>query len=232
MNAAMTCPEARDRFSLYLDGAVNGHEMQSIAAHLETCPRCIKEFRSLQAVQQSLSSLGAVKPPADLGMRLRLAISHERARTRIGIVERLRESFSLHWHNALRPLVLQASAGLAGALVLVGGVVFLLGMVAVPEPVMANDEPLGALTSPHYIYSVERSRPIVTGHDSTIVVDALINSHGEVYDYTIVSGPEDAATRRQITNQLLESVFEPARAFGAPTRGRVVLTFSGVSVHA
>lgn len=232
MSTAMRCPEARERFSLYLDGAVSGHEMQAIAAHLETCESCTEEFRSLQVVQQSLAALGAVKPPADLGMRLRLAISHERMRASTGLLGRLGESFSLRWQNALRPLVLQASAGLAGALVLVGGVVFLLGLVAVPEPVMANDEPLGAVTSPHYIYSVERPHPIIASHDSTIIIDALINSHGEVYDYTIVSGPEDAATRQQITNQLLESVFEPARAFGAPTRGRVVLTVSAVSVHA
>ena len=27
------------------------------------------------------------------------------------------------------------------------------------------------------------------------------------------------------------SVYEPASVFGAPVRGRVVLTFSGISVH-
>lgn len=232
MNANMLCPEVCERFSLYLDGAVSGHEMQAIASHLESCASCHQQFRALQAVQQSLAALGAIKPPPDLGTRLRVAISHERIRTRTSILERVHDALHLHWHNALRPLVLQVSAGLAGAVVLVGGVVFLLGLVAVPEPVMANDEPLGALTTPHYIYSVERQRPIVASHDSTIIVDALINSHGEVYDYTIVSGPEDPATRKQITSQLLESVFEPARAFGAPTRGRVVLTFSGVSVRA
>ncbi len=232
MRSRMACSDLRERFSLYLDGAVSGHEMQEISSHLHTCIACAAEFSSLRTVQQSLASLGTVRPPADLGMRLRLAISHERLRTSTSIVDRFRESFSLLWQNALRPLVLPASAGLAGALVLIGSVALLLGFVAVPEPVMANDEPLGALTSPHYAYSVERQRPIITGHDATIVVDALINSHGEVYDYTIVSGPEDEATRRQITGQLLESVFEPASAFGAPTRGRVVLTFSGVSVHA
>ena len=232
MRSVSACAAIRDRFSVYLDGAVSGHEMQAIALHLETCAPCALEFQSLQAVQHSLAALGPVKPPADLGVRLRLAISHERMRASTSLVERLRESLSLRWQNALRPLVLQVSAGLAGAIVLVGSVVFLLGLVTVPEPVMANDEPLGALTAPHYAYSVERPRPIVVGHDTTIVIDALVNSRGEVYDYTTVSGPEDEATRRQITSQLLESVFEPARAFGSPTRGRVVLTFSGVSVQA
>ena len=232
MSEPILCQHARDCFSLYLDGAVNGHEMQAIAGHLETCTRCSDEFASLRAVQQSLASLGALKPPADLGMRLRLAISHETLRARTHPLERLAERLSLRWHNVLRPLFLQISAGFAGAVVLLGGVIFLLGLVAVPEPVMANDEPLGALTSPHYIYSVDQPRPITGTRDATIVVEAEINSRGEVYDYMVVSGAEDLDVNRQVTEQLLDSVFEPAHVFGSPTRGRVVITFSCVSVHA
>jgi len=37
--------------------------------------------------------------------------------------------------------------------------------------------------------------------------------------------------RNQVVDQLLESVFEPASVFGSPVRGRVVMTFSGISVH-
>ncbi len=232
MRSSMLCEHVRSRFSLYLDGAVNGREMQAIASHLESCATCSAEFQSLQTVQRSLASLGALKPPPDLGMRLRLAISHEHLRARTNVFARLAERLSLRWRNALRPLVLQASAGFAGAVVLVGGVVYLLGLVAVPEPVMANDEPLGALTSPHYVYSVDRPQPIVSAHEATVVVEALINSRGEVYDYTVVSGPEDAGVQRQVTGQLLNSVFEPAHVFGTATRGRVILTFSCISVHA
>lgn len=232
MSSMMLCQDARDRFSLYLDGAVSGREMQAIASHLELCSTCSAEFTSLQTVQRGLASLGAIRPPADLGMRLRLAISHEHLRSTNSLVERLVEAVNLRWHNALRPLVLQISAGFAGAVVLLGGVLFLLGSVAAPDAVMANDEPLGALTTPHYVYSVERPRPILAGHDATIVVEALINSRGEVYNYNIVSGPEDASVQQQVTDQLLESVFEPAHVFGAPTRGRVIMTFSVISVHA
>ena len=232
MSTSMHCQHVQGSFSLYLDGAVSGREMQAIAGHLESCRSCSVEFASLQAMQQSLASLRSLKPPPDLGIRLRLAISHENLRARTSPLERLAERFSLRWRNVLRPLFLQFSAGLAGAVVLVGGVVFLLGLVAVPEPVMANDEPLGALTSPHYIYSVDHPRPIVDTHDNTVVVEAEINSRGEVYDYTVVSGVEDADVNRQVKEQLLESVFEPAHVFGTPTRGHVVLTFSCVSVHA
>jgi hypothetical protein len=104
-------------------------------------------------------------------------------------------------------------------------------MVAAPEPVMANDEPLGAMTSPHYLYSAVNPSAIISDHDSVIVVEAYVNAQGRVYDYNIVSGPDDPAVHSQVVNQLLMSVFEPASVFGAPVRGRVVLTFSGISVH-
>jgi hypothetical protein len=63
------------------------------------------------------------------------------------------------------------------------------------------------------------------------VVEAYINNEGEVYDYRIVSGPNDGATRAEVENLLLFSVFEPARFFGQPVRGLAVLSFSGVSVR-
>jgi hypothetical protein len=178
-------------------------------------------------MQQSLAALGPAKAPADLGLKLRLAISHEQARRKSSWLD----SLALKWDNAIRPMLVQVSAGFAGAVILVGGIGLLLGMVAAPEPVMANDEPLGAITSPHYLYSVDNPRAIVTDHDSVIVVEAFVNAQGRVYDYNIVSGPDDPAVHSQVVDQLLMSVYEPASVFGAPVRGRVVLTFSGISVH-
>jgi hypothetical protein len=221
------CKKTKSSFSAYLDGAVNGRQMQQIAQHLETCTGCASEFAALRAMQQSLSALGPAKAPADLGLKLRLAISHERANKQSSWLDAL----SLKWDNTVRPMLVQVSAGFAGAVILIGGIGLLLGMVAAPEPVMANDEPLGAITAPHYLYSTVNPSAIVSDHDSVIVVEAMVNAKGRVYDYHIVSGPEDQAVNTQVVNQLLVSVFQPASVFGAPVRGRVVLTFSGISVH-
>jgi len=221
------CQKCQSSFSAYLDGAVSGKQMQQIARHLDSCAPCTQNFAALRAMQQSLATLGPAKAPADLGLKLRLAISHEQARRKSSWLD----SLALKWDNAIRPMLVQVSAGFAGAVILVGGIGLLLGMVAAPEPVMANDEPLGAMTSPHYLYSVDNPRAIVTEHDSVIVVEAFVNAQGRVYDYNIVSGPDDPAVHSQILDQLLMSVYEPASVFGAPVRGRVVLTFSGISVH-
>jgi hypothetical protein len=221
------CNKIRASFSDYLDGAVSGRQMQKIATHLDACEDCGQDFADLRAMQQSLSLLKPIKAPTDLGMKLRLAISHEQAARRSNWID----AFSVKWENAVRPMLVQVSAGFAGSVALVGGIMLLLGMVAAPETVMANDEPLGAITAPHYLYSATNPQAIVTGNDSAIVVEAYVNSEGRVYDYNIVSGPEDAEIQTQIVNQLLVSVFEPARVFGSPVRGRVVVTFSGISVN-
>jgi hypothetical protein len=220
------CQKYQSSFSTYLDGAVSGKQMQRIAQHLEVCAGCAREFAALRAMQQSLAALGPAKAPADLGLRLRLAISHEQARRKSNWLEAL----SLKWDNAIRPLLVQVSAGFAGTVLLIGGIGLLLGMVAAPEPVMANDEPLAGMTAPRYLYSPVGPRAIVTDHDSVIVVEAYVNSEGRVYDYQIVSGPDDPAVHDQIVDQLMMSVYEPASVFGTPVRGRVVLTFSGISV--
>jgi hypothetical protein len=225
---SLNCGKSRSSFSAYLDGAVSGRQMQSIAQHLESCESCREEFDALRQMQHSLAMLGPAKAPVDMGTRLRVAISHEIAAKK----STWRDTLALKWENAFRPLVVQVSAGFASSVALVGGIMLLLGAVAAPQPVMANDEPLmGAMTTPHYLYSAVMPRPIVTGNDSAIVVEAMVNDQGRVYDYQIVSGPEDACVRAQVIDQLMLSVFEPARVFGAPVRGRVVLTFSGISVQ-
>jgi len=212
--------------------------MQQIARHIEGfedaggtripgCKDCARELAAWRATQDAISALGPARAPANLGLRLRLAISHELARQDSRLLDRL----SLAWDNAVRPMLLQVTGGVVGSVALVGGVALLLGAVAAPQSVQANDEPLGALTAPHYLYSTASTGAIVTGSDTTIIVEASVDNLGRVYDYTIVAGPKDEAIRAQVANQLLSSVFQPASAFGVPVNGRVVLTFDGISVH-
>ncbi len=223
----LECNQTRELFSGYLDGAVSGVEMQGVAGHLATCPDCTQEFESWRAIQGLLASVGRDKAPEDLGVRLRVAISHESARRQ----GHWWDGLVIRWENGGRQMLMQASAGLAMALLLVGTLGGLIGFVAAPSAVMADDEPLGAMTSPHYLYSAAPQQPVITGQDATIVVEAKVNEKGSVYDYTIVSGPDDPATSAQVRDQVMLQVYEPARVFGEPIRGRVLITFAGVSVR-
>jgi anti-sigma factor RsiW len=229
MPLSTTCAGIRSQFFSYLDGAVPGLAMQHIAAHLRICEGCSAEFEGLRSTQASLAALAPIKPPADLALRLRVAISNERSRT----PRNLWSSLSIRWQNTIAPLLLQASAGFASTILLVGTVALLIGMFATPEPLAARDEPLGMASSPHFLYSaVETESASIGARDNPVVVEAYIDGVGRVYDYNIVSGPSDACTRSQLENVLLFSVFEPARSFGQPVRGLAVLAFTGVSVRA
>jgi hypothetical protein len=226
--SAQVCETMRASFSEYLDGAVSGHEMHAIATHLRACPSCDHEFSKLREMQASLASLRSLKAPADLGLKLRVAISQQKAKQSRTWADR----FSVQWENALRPLLFQVSAGFAGTVALVGTIAMVLGMVAAPEAVMAHDVPLSAITAPHFLYSAAAERPIIADHDTTIVVDASINARGQVYDYKYLSGPENPEVQKQVAEQLMLSVFTPASVFGSPVRGHIILTFDGISVRA
>jgi len=177
----------------------------------------------------ALASLGPVPQPKDLLLRIRVAVSQERARSRRSLLQRCR----LAWDNTIGPFVLQAAAGFASAVLLLGTVTVLVGMFTRPEKAHGVDEPLGMATAPHFLYlsSAVSSNDQIRDVSAPVMVEAYINSEGQVYDYRIVSGPSDDKTRAQVENLLLWSHFEPARFFGQPVRGLAVLSFSGVSVR-
>jgi hypothetical protein len=202
--------------------------MQRIAAHLEDCRQCAHEWSSLRQVQSSLSVLGPVPEPPDLLLRIRVAVSQERARSRRSRFQ----SLNLAWRNTIGPFMLQASAGFASAVLLLGTVIVLVSMFTQPEAAQAaKDEPLGNPTAPRLVSLSSGAGNQIDAISGPVVVEAYINGEGQMYDYRIVSGPNDEVTRSQIENMLLTSRFEPARFFGQPVRGLAVLSFSGVSVR-
>jgi anti-sigma factor RsiW len=222
------CEAMQARFSEYLDGRLSGREMQQIAAHLNECRECNRDWDSLREVQRSLGALGPVPEPKDLLLRIRVAVSQERARSRKSIFS----TWNLAWKNTVGPFLLQASAGFASAVLLLGTVVVLVTMFTQPEAVQATtDVPLGNPTSPRLVsLSSGVSNTDIGTLAGPVVVEAYVNDEGEVYDFRIVSGPDDQATRSQVENLLLFSFFEPARFFGQPVSGLAVISFTGVSV--
>ena len=223
------CNQVQAGLTDYLDSRLTGRQMQEIHAHLRDCRKCSREWHSLRELQGALAGLGAVSAPADLPLRIRVAVSQERARSRRSVLA----AWNLAWKNTLGPFLLQAGAGFASAVLLLGTVIFLVTMFAQPEAAQAAaDEPLGNATAPHLLYLSPAPGTDQTGAISgSVVVEAYVNDAGEVYDYRILSGPSDAATRSQVESLLLFSRFAPARFFGKPVRGLAVLSFSGVSVR-
>jgi anti-sigma factor RsiW len=223
-----SCSTVRDRFTEYLDGRLNGREMQQITGHLDHCSACARQWNALKETQRSLAALGAKQAPEDLLLRIRVAISQERAHRH----ESVWDKWTLAWKNTVGPFVLQAAAGFCSAVLLLGTVTVMVGMFT-PQTVQASkDEPLGSATPAHLLYlSTGVGANEIGANAGPVIVEVYINGEGQMYDYRIVSGQVDSATRSQIENLLLLSRFEPARFFGQPVRGLAVVSLSGVVVH-
>jgi hypothetical protein len=220
--AAQICARAQEQFSAYLDSTMSGAAMVALQRHLDTCAGCAAEFAAWREVQRSLAELGPAAAPERLQAQLRLAIGVERERG--SNLSWNRRALRL-WQTSIAPAAL---GGLAAAMVLAGGMAWLF---AAPISVQANDDRLAHLAPPRYLYSQVPPQPINTAHDAPIVVEALVDEQGRVYDYHIVQGPQNAAVQVRVEDNLLASVFKPATVFGVPVRGHVVMTYTGVSVR-
>jgi negative regulator of sigma E activity len=222
----MKCSQAKGLLSAYLDGAVTGAEMQAVQAHLDQCPACMHEYRLLRQTQQLLTSVARVKQPADLGLKLRLAISREAALTRRPRYEALR----LRIENTLHAFMVPATAGLVCAMLIFGLVTAIL---AIPGPLQANnqDVPLVLNTGPELQQSVFGTTLSSMNTDS-LVIEAYVDKNGRVQDYKILSDPgESQALLPQVKRMLIFTTFRPAMSMGRPISSRAVLSFSRISVQ-
>jgi negative regulator of sigma E activity len=225
-SAKVKCSDARELLSPYLDGAVTGAEMQALQGHLDQCAVCMREYQLLRQTQQMLMSVKHVQQPADLGLKLRLAISREAAETRRPRFEGLR----MRVENAVNAFMVPATAGLACALLIFGLVTAILAM---PGEVQANnqDVPLVLNTGPELQQSVFGTNLSAMNTDS-LVIEAYVDRNGRVQDYKILSDPgESQELLPQVKRMLIFTTFRPAMSMGRPISSRAVLSFSKISVR-
>jgi hypothetical protein len=219
------CAEIKKLFSPYLDGRASGSEMHALTRHVEECASCAWEYAAMRRTQQLLANLSPAKPPADLALKLRLAISREAAQNR----RRRFESVIVRLENALNAFMVPATAGLVSAVLFFG---LLLGFFALPAELRASsgDVPLMLYTAPQLQQSAFGASLGNMGDDA-VVVEAYVDANGRVEDYRILSQPDDAqAVLPQLKNLLIFTTFHPALSMGRPTTGRAVLSFSKISV--
>ena len=183
----MRCTEAKQLFSPYLDGAVTGTQMRGLLEHLSNCDPCQKEYQLLRQTQQLLISVERPKAPRDLGLKLRLAISHEAARAKQPPFQGL----ALRMENALNAFMVPATAGFLSALVIFG---IAMAYFVVPAPLQANndDVPLIMVNTPPELEQSAYNMSMSTIHADSLVIEADIDSNGRVEAYRILSDPKDS----------------------------------------
>jgi hypothetical protein len=222
----MSCTETRKLLSLYLDGSVNGKQMWEIRRHMAVCPTCHQHYSLLLQTQRAVAGLGRAPVPPDLALRLRLAVSREIARSR----QPRWQGWHARWENALNAFMVPATAGAASAIVIFG---LLIGLFALPRPLAASrsDVPAWLYTPPELRYA-PFDMPGGNFNTDALVVQVDIGTDGRVQDYRILSAPSNMATYMpQLNQMLIFTVFRPATAFGRPTLGSTVLSFSKINVQ-
>jgi hypothetical protein len=221
----MKCAEAKLMFSPYLDGAVSGKQMRALRAHLYECSHCNQEYALLRQTQELLANVGRRRAPADLALKLRLAVSREAALAKRppfhGLLVRL--------ENALNAFMVPATAGMLAAVAIFG---FVMGLT-LPELHARdnNDVPLMLYTGPELqeSYFATTLNPV---SDDSLVIEAYVDASGRVQDYRIISDTDSSQQLLpEVKRMLIFTTFRPAMSMGRPTPGHAVLSFSKISVR-
>ena len=218
----MRCTEARPLFSSYMDRAVSGAEMHEVSGHLEQCGECKGEYALLENTRSLVSSLGRRQPPADLALKIRVALSNSRSRSSLGWFQR----YALRFDNAIRGFMFPATAGVLSALVFFGVLMVLL----VPAQVSANDDVPSTFYTPPRLQLSEYPESQLN-LDSPVVIETYVDATGRVENYRIISGRDDDEVRAQLNRALLFTIFVPAQSFGHPVPGKAIMSFSHINVR-
>jgi hypothetical protein len=221
----LRCAQARRLFSPYLDGAVTGTQMLALQKHVAQCEACNKGYQELQRTQQLLANVGRPKVPADLGLKLRLAISRETAQARRGRFEGL----MVRLENTLEAFMVPVTAGFVSALIIFG-----IAMVYFVTPAVLqakNDVPLVMVNTGPQLQPSALGMTMDSIDDDSLVIEALVDANGRVQDYRILSDPNNSkSVLPQVKQMLIFTTFRPALSMGRPTPSKAVLSFSKISV--
>jgi len=230
----MICREAERRLPGYLDGAINSRDHARLREHLASCEACRTELESYHSLSAHLAQVEPVAPPAGMPVLIRVHIAQD-----LPLSARVRRVWTRAldvFEDILEPLAVPATGGILTALV-----VFVLLvqniLVGVPMGVVANDLPLN-IVQPARLESLApfpvSEPPAGDGHSGSgvLLVEATLNSQGQVVTYKVLSGQSNTAVNRQLDQVMMFSRFRPRFSFGRPTDGgRVMLSFSEVRVR-
>jgi hypothetical protein len=223
----MQCSEAKALFSSYLDGAVTGTQMRGLQEHFARCASCADQYSLLRQTQQLLTSVRRPKAPADLNLKLRLAISREAALARRPAFA----GFRMRLENLVNAFMVPATAGFLSALLLFG---IAMAYFVAPPSVEANnnDVPLIMVNSAPVLEQSAFGATLGSIDADSLVIEAYVGANGRVQDYRILAGPETSkAILPEVKRMLVFTTFRPAMSMGVPTSGRAVLSFSKISVR-
>jgi len=218
------CTVIQKMYARSLNEVLTPTERSFMSKHIDYCASCQNYRTSLERTVGMVSILGRIPAPADLALRIRVAVSQQR-----------QKNFDHRWHAileqtrfALRALMFPATSGLVSATFVFILVLSAMGTIQVEA--QGPDIP-NMLYSPPKLSGTHLPGSVIPMKvSSPVMIEAIVDAQGRLADYRILAGDDTKEMRRQLNQALLFTTFEPARTFGTPTQGRVVLTFSNIDV--
>jgi hypothetical protein len=218
----MKCSEAKRLFSPSLDFMLEDRQVHELNQHIAECEGCDAEFSSLRQTRRMMATLAPHIAPPELALRIKVDISQHLAAKR----HSRWESLFVRWENVLNAFMFPATAGLLSAVLIFG---LLIGVLVPAHLSSANDVPTSLYTPPE-MTSAPFGLEGGASNGEAILVEAVIDAHGRVQDYRVLSAPGQTGLSPEMKNALIFTQFRPATSFGLPTSGRVVISFSNINV--
>jgi hypothetical protein len=220
----MRCTEAQSLLPAYVDKALTGAEMQVLAGHLGECSGCQSESVKLENTRQLVVSLGRKPVPADLALRIRLALSREKSRRRNFL-----QSYRVRMEDGVNAFMFPAAAGILTTIIFFGA---LTGFFVTAQTGAQDLVP--GIYLPAHLQPPQTAMSSVADTDlnldAPVVIQAFVDANGRVQNYEIVAGPDTEKVRSQLNRALLFTSFSPAYVFGQPAPTTVIICISHVNV--
>jgi len=217
----MKCSAAKQLFSPMLDSMLDPPQEYQLSQHLNECAACNAQFTALRQTRRMMVAMAPHAAPSELALRLKVAVSQQlaaRSHSRW-------DSILVRWENLLNAFMFPATAGLLSAVLIFG---VLIGVLVPAHLSSSNDVPTMLYTPPEMTLAPFGLESGANG--DAVLVEAVIDAHGRVQDYRVLSAPGQAGLSPEMKNALIFTQFRPATSFGLPTSGRVVISFSNISV--
>ncbi|MHB8656134.1 MAG: anti-sigma factor family protein [Terriglobia bacterium] len=209
--------EIRSHFSDYGDGLCDREILRSIRFHLAHCASCREELELCSTLRADLRALPVQHVPAEVSLRMRVTLSRHFHRNLLG-------RLAVYLENAVKPLMLPASAGVLTAIVCFG---LIMGSEAFPVA-SGPDMPQAVSTPPR----VRALGPIYLSPDEqAVVLMGHVDDVGHVTYYQVLSGQQSPALMHRLDRMMYSSYFKPATMYGKPTDGQVVLSLRRITVR-
>src|SRR6476620_9154662 len=112
----MNCSDIQERLSAHLDHALEAGERRVVETHVRSCAACDERLAAIRKTQALVMALGRQPAPADLALRIKVAVSQRREMT----LQRRLQGLTVRFENAMNAFMLPATAGLVTAIVFFG----------------------------------------------------------------------------------------------------------------